>query len=116
MDQPIAAPDPPSRISDELIEALDALSAPELRSVLKYIRARVEYLEAPIAELVELDDDEEIVRIDEYDLYTVVVKGERCEEGCDDCPHDPHVYVVTIEPEQDGERHLHWEDLGPQLG
>lgn len=116
MDQPIDAPDPPPRISDELIEDLDALTAPKLRSVLKYVRSRLEYLEAPIADLIDLDDDEEILRIDDYDLYTVVVKGERCEVGCDDCPHDPHVYVVTIEPDRDGERHLHWEDLGGMLG
>lgn len=116
MDQPIDAPEPPSNVPDELIEEIDALTAPELRSFLKYVRSRLEYLEAPIADFIEPGEDEEIVRIDEYDLYTVVVKGERCEEGCADCPHDPHVYVVTIEPDIDGERHLHWEDLGSVLG
>lgn len=115
MDEPITAPEPPSNVSEELVDELDSLSAPELRSVLKYVRSRVEHLEAPISELVEAGPDEEIVRIDEYDFYTVVVKGQRCEDGCEDCPHDPHVYVVTIEPNLDDERHLHWEDLGGML-
>ena len=116
MDEPIDAPEPPSNVSDELIEDIDALTAPELRSFLKYVRSRLEYLEAPISDFIEAGENEEILRIEEYDLYTVVVKGERCEEGCEDCPHDPHVYVVTIEPDLDGERHLHWEDLGGMLG
>lgn len=116
MDEPIEAPEPPSTISDELIEELDELTAPELRSVISYARDRVDYLDAQISEFVEQNDDEEIVRVEDHNLYTIVVKGETCEEGCEDCPHDPHVYVVTIEPELDGERHLHWEDLGRMLG
>ena len=115
MDESIEAPDPPATISEELIEEIDALTAPELRSVIKYARSRVDYLEAPISEFIEPDDDEEILRVENHDLYTTVVKGERCEEGCEDCPHDPHVYVVTIEHDIDGERHLHWEDLGRML-
>lgn len=116
MDESIEAPEPPSTISEELIEELDALTPPELRSVITYARARVNHLEAPISEFIEPDEEEEIIRIEDYDLYTVVVKGESCEEGCEDCPHDLHVYVVTIKRDLDGERHLHWEDLGGMLG
>ena len=116
MDEPIDAPEPPDDLPEELIDAVDDLSTDELVSLVSYARARVDYFETPIAELIEPEDDEEIVRIDEYDLYTVVVKGERCEAGCEECPHDPHVYVVTVEREVDGGRHLRWEDLGPMLG
>ena len=115
MDEPIEAPEPPATVPEALVEELDSLSARELRSVITYARSRVEYLETPIRDLIDPDDDEEILRIEDRDLYTVVVKGENCEEGCADCPHDPHVYVVTIEPDLDGERHLHWEDLGGML-
>lgn len=115
MDEPIEAPEPPSSLSDDLVEAIDELTALELRSVIEYARARVDYLQAPISDLIEPADDEEIVRIDDQDIYTIVVKGEKCDEGCADCPHDPHVYVVTIEPGIDGGRHLHWEDLGGML-
>ena len=115
MDQPIDAPEPPTNLSEELIKEIDSLSAQDLRTLVKYARYRIEYLETPIPDLIEPDDDEEIIRIEEYDIYTIVVKGEKCEESCEDCPHDPRVFVVTIEPEMDGERHLHWEDIGPML-
>lgn len=116
MDEPIDSPEPPSNLPEELVDEIDSLTAPELRQLLKYARSRIEFLETPVAELIEPGEDEEILRIDEYDLYTVVVKGEKCDEGCEACPHDPHVYLITIEPDLEGQRHLHWEDLGRMMG
>lgn len=115
MDEPIEAPDPPANVPKALIEELDSLTTRELHSVIKYARSRVEYLETPIPDLIDPEDDEEIIRVEQNELYTVVVKGENCEEGCEECPHDPHVYVVTIEPELGGGRHLHWEDIGRMM-
>lgn len=115
MDEPIDAPEPPSDVPADVVDGVDALNARELRSLVTYVRSRIEYLERPISEFVEPGDDEEILRVEDDELYTVVVKGTRCEDGCDECPHDPHVYVVTLEPDVDGDRRLHWEDLGRLL-
>lgn len=112
MDEPIDAPKPPSDLSEDATEVVDQLPPKELRSLIKYAGARLRHLETPISELVEAGEGEELVRVEDKDLYTVVVKGKQCAEGCQDCPHDPDVYIVTLEWEPDGSRHLHWRNIG----
>lgn len=116
MDEAIDPPEPPTALPEHLTEAVEDLTPRELRSLVEFTRARLEHLEKPIPELIEVGEDEEIVSVDDYDVYTVVVKGQRCAEGCDECPHNPRAYVVTIEHDAEGERRLHWEDIGRTLG
>ena len=112
MDEPIDAPEPPSGLSEDITEVVDQLPSKELRSLIKYAGARLRHLEKPISELIEAGEGEEIVRIEDRNLYTIVVKGKQCAKGCQNCPHDPQIYVVTLEWEPDGSRHLHWEHIG----
>lgn len=115
MDQPIEGPDPPADLPSPVVEEVERLRPEKLRSLIEYARDRLDYLEAPTTEFIEPAEGEEIVRIDERDLYTIVVKRTVCEEGCEDCPHRPQAYVVTKDPDYDGGQHLHWVYIGDVL-
>lgn len=113
MDESIEAPEPHSDLPEELIAEIDELSVTELRPLAEYVQARIQYMESPISELIEPEDDEEILRVEDSLLYTIVVKRKKSDAGREDGPHEARVYVVTIEPDMEGGRHLHWNDIGP---
>lgn len=112
MDQPLDEPDPPSDLPESVVRTVDGLKSGELRSLVEYARARIEYLETSIAEYIEPDEGEEILEVDERDLYTIVIKRQVDETGNEPVRHTPHAFVVTREPEPDGGYHLHWADIG----
>lgn len=105
-------PAPPTELPEEVADALTSLSATQLRELIEYAQSRLRFLEGPISEFIEPADDEEILRVEDYGYYAVVVKRGGTGEGGESSTEPPHVYVVTIEPEQEGGRHLHWADLG----
>lgn len=111
MDEPIDTPEPPSNLPDGLVEEINALNPQELRSLVSYGQARLNHYETPISELIEPGEGEEIIRIEDRDLYTIVVKRLKSQDENGGDP-EPHVFIVTIEPDLEGGRHLHWEDIG----
>lgn len=108
MDEPLEPPERPDSLSKELLDIVEGLSPRNLQELLEFTRSRLQYLETPVSELVESQEDEEIVRVEDFDYYTVVLKR----NIHDDESEAPHLYVVTREREPGGDHRLHWEDLG----
>lgn len=107
-----APPDAPSVLSPGLVEEIDELGEAELRAVIDYARRRQQHLHSTITEQIEPAPGEELVRVEEREGYTEVLKREPCGEDCPDCPHGPYLYHVHEEKRPDGERKLHWRYLG----
>lgn len=112
MDEPIDEPTPPPRLPDEVVEAIASLPAPQLRQLVEYAQSRLQFMEMSISDLIEPEEDEEIVRIEDYGYYTVVVKRQKDSEGDEESEKPPQIFVVTLEPEREGGHHLHWENIG----
>ena len=105
-------PEPPTYLSSTFVEEIDRLSDEELRDVISYEQALLNYRTAP-AQQIEAAPGEKLLRVTERDGYTEVIKTQPCPEGCDDCPHGPYLYHVQRERPLDGENDtLHWSFLG----
>jgi len=106
------APAPPRELPPEAIEVLGRLTEAELRAAIDYARARREYAHPEITAQIKPNLGEEIVRIEERQGYTEVVKRQTCPDGCTDCPHGPFLYHVREELRPEDGTHLHWVYLG----
>lgn len=102
----------PSTLPDDIVEAIDNLNEAQLRAVIDYAQDRMRFVHPSVTEQIEAREGEEIVRIEERNGYTEVVKRQPCAEGCTNCPHGPYLYHVNEEQRPDGSAHLHWTYLG----
>lgn len=111
-DAAASPPSPPPDLPDELASALVELDALELRAVVEYAQSLLPTNPAP-ADLIEARPGENVLEVNEREVFTTVVKEQPCVEGCDDCPHGPYLYRVRTEihPEADDPT-LHWDFLG----
>lgn len=104
-------PTPPEGLPDDIVARLTELSPEQLRKTIVHaqelLRSRDE-VDPP----VEGVPDEDILRMEERDGYTEVVKQLYCPEGCSDCPHGPYLYHITEEPRPEGGTHTHWTFIG----
>jgi hypothetical protein len=105
-------PDPPEVLPTGLVQELQNLSDHELREVISYSGDLIEYHDEELISEIDADDEEEIVRVEERDGYTEVVKRVPCGENCEECPHGPYLYHVRPIPEQEGDDHLQWQFIG----
>ena len=111
MDEPMEDPAPPSELPEGVADVVESLSATQLRKLVEYAQTRLRFMEGPISDFIETGEDGEIVRMEDYGHYAVVVKRQK-DEADSDSAEPPHLYVVTIEAEPEGGHYLHWADLG----
>ena len=96
----------------DLIEGLADLDESQLRDISAYVQDLIHHDQSTVRNLLDEADDEHVVRVEDRNGYTEVVKTQECSEGCEDCPHGPFVYHVTREIHPDGSEHLHWSFIG----
>ncbi|MEF8813205.1 MAG: hypothetical protein V5A55_05245 [Halovenus sp.] len=105
------APTPPEGLPDDIVADLDQLTPEELRKTIIHARELLqshEEVESPVGP----NAGEDIIRVDEREGYTEVVKQVTCGEGCEDCPHGPYLYHVREEQRPEGGTHTNWTFLG----
>jgi len=105
-------PTPPNDLSKALVQRVDALELPQLKSLLSYIEQRIETLRTPIEEEIEANAAGEVLDIENHGAYAIVRKH----------PPDPDsdgantdivsLYHVRREPQIDGTESLQWAYLG----
>lgn len=103
---------PPNNLSDALIQRIDSLALPELKSVISYVERRIEALRTPIEEEIEATAAGEVLKIADHGAYALVRTH----------PPDPDrsgvntdrvsLYHVRREQQMDGTESLHWAYLG----
>lgn len=105
-------PTPPEDLPDPLVEILDTLEVPALRSVQTYIRRSLEHRRPPIAERILAEACGDVVDIEDRGAYALV----RMRPPVPDGPgaHDDvrSLYHVRHEPRPDGGESLHWSFVG----
>ena len=112
MDGDSEVPAPPPNLPAELVELLDGLDETELQAAIDYAQARRRFVHSDVTDRIEARPGEEILRVEERDGYTEVLKRLPCAEGCADCPHGPYLYHVYEEQRPEGGSRLHWTYLG----
>ncbi|WP_121743696.1 hypothetical protein [Natronorubrum halophilum] len=103
---------PTERIPEALIEQLNALGPPGLRTVHEYVERLLESTQPPIEAQIREEATGEILDIEDWGIYTLVRK--RPLGGGESSEDTPPVslYHVTRERHLDGEEALHWAFLG----
>lgn len=105
-------PTPPDDLPKTLIQRIDALEVPELKSLLSYMERRIESLRTPIEAEIEANATDEVLEIENHGADALVRKH----------PPDPYgpgvnteitsLYHVRREPQLNGTESLHWAYLG----
>ncbi|WP_241768033.1 zinc ribbon domain-containing protein [Haloferax sp. ATB1] len=103
---------PPDNLSDTLIQRIDALGLPELKSVLSYVERRIEALRTPIEEEIEATAAGEVLKIEDHGAYALVRKHPPNPEGPGVNTDRVSLYHVRREHRMDGTESLHWAYLG----
>jgi hypothetical protein len=111
MAPPQDGPTPPEGLPDEVVATLTDLPPEQLRLAIVHAQELLQ-INDETGPPIEPGPDEDILRMEERDGYTEVVKRVPCAAGCDDCPHGPYIYHVTEEPRPEGGTHVHWSFIG----
>ncbi|WP_424005545.1 zinc ribbon domain-containing protein (plasmid) [Haloarcula salina] len=105
-------PTPPDDLSEELIQRIDALELPELKSLLSYIDQRINALRTSIEEEIEANAAGEILAIENHGAYAIVEKHPPDPDGDGVNTEITSLYHVQREAQPDGLESLHWAYLG----
>ena len=105
-------PTPPNDLSEALIQRIDALELPELKSLLSYVEQRIDALRTPIEEEIEANAAGEILDIENHGAYAIVRKHPPDPDGDGAHTEITSLYHVRREPQLDGSESLHWAYLG----
>ena len=112
MGTPDEGPTPPDRLSDDLVERLDALDIPDLEAVLSYVEQRIKSPRAPIEEEIMANTSGEILDVKDYGAYALVRKHLPAPDEPDANTDIVSLYHVSREKHLNGEESLHWSYLG----
>lgn len=107
-----AGPTVPGNLPDALIQQIDALELPDLKSLLSYIEQRIEALRPPIEEEIEATAAGEVLEIKNHGAYAIVRKHPPDSTGDGVNTDITSLYHVRREPKIDGTESLHWAYLG----
>jgi hypothetical protein len=99
-------------LPDALVDVLDGLNAPALRSVRVHVEQRLDELRPTLREMVRSEADCEIVDIIDDRPYTLVRKYRSPGGSSDAAPRTLSLYRVKRETQLDGEVTLNWSYLG----
>jgi len=105
-------PTPPDDLPQKLIQRIDALELPELKSLLSYIERRIESLRTPIETEIEADAAGEVLEIEDHGAYAIVRQHPPDPDGPSVNTDITSLYHVRREPQYDGTESLHWAYLG----
>lgn len=105
------APTPPEGLPETVVTELDGLSTEDLRRTIVHAQELLQWRDDTPSH-IDVHSGEDIIRVNERDTYTEVVKTTRCPDGCEDCPHGPYLYHVKEEPRPEGGTHTHWTFIG----
>ena len=97
---------------DALVEILDNLDAPTLRTVLTHVEQRLDDLRPTLPEVIRSETGGEIVDITDSGPYTLVRKHPPSGDSSDAGSQPLFLYRVKREKQLNGERSLHWSYLG----
>ncbi|WP_424016308.1 zinc ribbon domain-containing protein (plasmid) [Halorientalis pallida] len=103
---------PPDDLSETLIQRIDALELPELKSLLSYIEQRIESLRTPIEAEIEANAAGEVLEIENHGAYALVRKHPPDPDGPGVNADITSLYHVRRESHLDGTESLHWAYLG----
>ena len=103
---------PPNNLPESLVQRLDSLGLPELKSVLSYVERRIEALRNPIEEEIEATAAGEVLKIEDHGAYALVRKHPPNPEGSGVDTDKVSLYHVRREHRMDGTESLHWAYLG----
>lgn len=105
-------PTPPVDLSETLIQRLDALELPELKSLHAYIGQRIESLRTPIDAEIEANAAGEVLAIENHGASAVVRTHPPDPDGPGVKKDITSLYHVRRVPQVDGTESLHWAYLG----
>ena len=105
--------DPPENVPEELVAVIEDSTDSQLREIINYAQQLLR--EHPsITDAIESRPGEELVRIEDYGAYTIVVVDRPAETGE---ARGPFAYRVRWEPHvDDGEGRYKWHYLGRVYG
>ncbi|WP_253805945.1 zinc ribbon domain-containing protein [Haloferax sp. Q22] len=103
---------PPNNLSEALVQQLNSLGLPELKSVLSYVEHRIEALRTPIEEEIEATAAGEVLKIENHGAYALVRKHPPKSDGSGVSTDRVSLYHVRREHRMDGTDSLHWAYLG----
>ena len=105
-------PTPTDDLSETLIQRIDALELPELKSLLSYIEQRIESLRTPIEAEITANAAGEVLEIESHGEYALVQKHPPDPDSSGVNTDITSLYHVRREPQFDGTESLHWAYLG----
>ena len=105
-------PTPPDGLPQNLIQRVDALELPELKSLLSYTERRIESLQTPIEAEIEADVAGEVLEVEDHGAYALVRQHPPNADGPGVNTNITSLYHVRREPQYDGTESLHWAYLG----
>lgn len=112
MSNPGEEPDPTENLPEPLIQQIDSLQLPELKTVLSYVENRIETLRTPIEEEIAATTGGEVVNVESHGGYAFVQKHPPDPDGPGVNTDTVSLYHVRLEPHMDGTESLHWAYLG----
>lgn len=105
-------PTPPPALSASLIQQIDALELPELKSLRTYVEQRIASRRSPIESDIEADAAGEILAIEPHGEYALVRMHPPDTDGTGVNTAITSIYHVRRESQLDGTETLHWAYLG----
>lgn len=108
MSNSIAGPTPSADLPDALIQGIDSLDHPGLKSALSDIERRIETLRTPIGATAA----GEVLKIETHGLYALVRTHPPDPDGPGVIANLVALYHVHLEPQMDGRGSLRWGCLG----
>ena len=104
-------PTPPEDLSESLVQRINALELPALKSLLSYVEQRIESLRTPIEAEIESSAAGKVLEIENHGGYALVRQHPPGPDGGVNT-EITLLYHVRREPQYDGSESLHWEYLG----
>lgn len=105
-------PPPPDDVDETLIQRIDALPLPELKSLRSYIEQRIESLRTPLEAEIEANAAGEVLEVEDHGSYALVRMHPPKPDGSGFRSDITSLYHVQTEPHPDGTESLHWAYLG----